>query len=59
VTFHSAAEYLAYLQANHRRIHTLIAKRYVPGPEKLVGGPSRRLNPFKPRYEAMRALGAR
>jgi Fe-S-cluster containining protein len=60
VTLHSAAEYLEYLKTHHKRIHTLIAKRYVPGdPGKLVGGPARKLGPFKPRFEAMRALGAR
>lgn len=59
VTFHTAAEYLAYLEKHHRRIHTLIKKRYIPPAEALAGGPARKLAPFKPRYEAMRALGAR
>jgi Fe-S-cluster containining protein len=59
ITFHTAAEYLEYLQKNHRRIHTLIAKRYVPGADKLQGGPSRKLGPFKPRFDSVRALGSR
>lgn len=59
VTFHNAEEYLEYLKANHRRIHTLIAKRYVPAPEALKGGPAKPLAPFKPRFDAVRTLGTR
>lgn len=60
-TFHSAAEYLDYLKLHHRRIHTLISKKYIPtDATALQGGPSRvKLGPFKPRFEAMRTLGAR
>ena len=58
-TFHTAAEYLEYLQKHHRRIHTLVAKKYIPREEALQGGASLKLGPFKPRFESVRTLGAR
>jgi len=58
-TFHNPAEYLDYLKQHHRRIHTLIAKRYIPAPEALQGAPSRPLGAFKPRFDSVRGLGAR
>jgi hypothetical protein len=61
ITFHSPLEYLAYLKQHHKRVHTLIAKRFVPSDEALGSerGRTQRLPAFGPRYEAMRALGAR
>lgn len=58
-TFHSAAEYLEYLKVHHRRIYNLVQKRFIPGEQALRGGPSKRLGPFKPRFDAVRTLGAR
>ena len=58
-TFHSAAEYLEYLKEHHRRIYNLVQKRFIPGEEALRGGPNKPLGPFKPRFDAVRTLGAR
>ena len=56
-SFYSPREFLAYLELHHRRIHALIRKRYMPPEASLDGRPMIRtkLEPFRPRYEAMRA----
>jgi Fe-S-cluster containining protein len=59
-TFYTAAEYLTYLQKNHKRMYGLIAKRYMPNGELLNAPPNKkRPGPFAPRFAAVRALGVR
>jgi len=58
-TFYTAAEYLDYLKQHHRRIHGLVAKRFIPDEAALQGGPARLQGAFKPRFEAVRTLGTR
>lgn len=61
LSLHSPAEFMAYLEMNHKRIHTLVRKRYWPagasGP-MLPPKKRARLGAFRPRYEALRVLGA-
>jgi Fe-S-cluster containining protein len=54
-------EYLAYLAQHHKRIHSLIKRRFLPSEESLDGRAltRARLEPFRPRYEALRARRAR
>jgi len=50
-------EFLAYLQQHHRRVYALIRKRFMP-PEASLDGRAMirtKLEPFQPRYEALRA----
>jgi uncharacterized protein len=56
-SFYTPREFLAYLEQHHKRIHALIRKRYMPPEASLDGRPMIRtkLEPFRPRYEAMRA----
>jgi Fe-S-cluster containining protein len=59
VTFYTAAEYLSYLALHHKRVHGLIAKRYLPKAEALGGRPqSRKRLPLARRFEELRGLGA-
>lgn len=56
-TLYSVREFLEYLEQNHKRIHTLVRKRFLPPEDSLDG---RVLNPSKPkpyreRYESIRA----
>lgn len=59
VTFHSAREFLGYLAQHHKRIHTLVQKRYTP-PDSMLNGHTagrKRLGPFRARLDAARRLG--
>lgn len=58
-TFYNAREFLGYLAQHHKRIHTLVQKRYVPADEMLNGHRlgKRRFGPFQPRLDAARRLG--
>ena len=60
-TFISPQQFLDYLKQHHKRIHTLVSKKYLPGEEHLQRVPSgkRKLARFDQRYKAMRTLGAR
>lgn len=57
--FYNTGEYLAYLQQHHKRMHTLIQKRFLPPAETLSGKSvgRKRVGPFRPRYEALRQQG--
>jgi Fe-S-cluster containining protein len=59
--FYTPGEYLAYLQQHYKRIHTLVQKRYMPPSASLDGRQigRKRVGPFKPRYEGLRALAIR
>jgi Fe-S-cluster containining protein len=59
-TFYGAPAFLDYLAQHHKRIHTLVKKRYLPAASMLNGHrPSRKpLTSFQPRFEALRRLGA-
>jgi Fe-S-cluster containining protein len=56
---YTTGEYLAYLEKHHKRIHTLLKKSYMPPADTLQGKSigSRRVGPFRPRYEGLRARG--
>jgi Fe-S-cluster containining protein len=61
LTLHSPIEFMTYLQQHHKRIHTLVRKRYWPADGSTPLLPQRkraRLGAFRPRYEALRVLGA-
>ena len=54
-------EFLAYLERHHKRIHTLVRKRYWPVGEPLPVLPAARrtrLGGSGPRYDALRAAGS-
>jgi Fe-S-cluster containining protein len=58
-TFYAARDFLAYLAQHHKRIHTLVRKRYMP-PDAMLNGHTagkKPLEPFQPRFEALRRLG--
>ena len=58
---YSVREYLAYLERHHKRIYSLIKSRYMP-PEASLDGRAldrKKAEPFRPRYEAIRARRAR
>ena len=57
-TFATVPEFLTYLEQNHRRIHTLLAKRYKPDDNLLVAPPAMRtkLGAYGPRLIATRKL---
>jgi Fe-S-cluster containining protein len=59
--FYTPGEFLAYLEQHYKRIHTLVKKRYLPPNETLNGRQigRKRVGPFKPRYEGLRALASR
>jgi Fe-S-cluster containining protein len=59
--FYTPGEFLAYLAQHYKRIHTLVKKRYMPPADTLDGRPigRKRVGPFKPRYEGLRALASR
>jgi uncharacterized protein len=61
LSLYTTREFLAYLAQHHKRIHTIIKKRYMPSEASLDGRVNMRskLEPFRPRYEAMRARRAR
>jgi Fe-S-cluster containining protein len=56
--FYEPEPYLAYLAANHKRIHALLRKRFVPPVEALRAPPAdpRPLAPFAGRLTELRAL---
>lgn len=58
-TFYNAREFLSYLAQHHKRIHTLVQKRYVPDDAMLNGHSQsqKKLGPFAARFEAARRLG--
>ena len=61
VSMESPSEFMAYLVQHHKRIHTLVRKRYWPVGDSAPQLPPRkraRLGAFRPRYEALRVLGA-
>jgi Fe-S-cluster containining protein len=53
---YSPREFLAYVAQHHKRIYSLIQRRYMPPEESLDGRVLMRskLEPFRPRYEALR-----
>jgi Fe-S-cluster containining protein len=57
-TFVTVPEFLTYLKQNHRRIHTLLAKRYRPSDNVLVAPPAMRtkLGAYGPRLSTVRKL---
>ena len=58
MTFYTPREFLAYLEQHHKRIHSLVRKRFMP-PEDTLDDRSmsrKRLGPFGPRFDARRAL---
>jgi Fe-S-cluster containining protein len=57
-TFATVPEFLTYLEQNHRRIHTLLVKRYKPDDNLLVAPPAMRtkLGAYGPRLIATRKL---
>jgi Fe-S-cluster containining protein len=57
--FYTARDFLAYLEQHHKRIHTLVRKRYLPPDAALNGHRAGRAQPgpFQPRFEALRQLG--
>jgi Fe-S-cluster containining protein len=58
-TFFSAREFLTYLALNHKRIHTLLRKRYLPADAVLDAGSSPdQPPPFRTRLTALRLRGA-
>jgi uncharacterized protein len=59
--FYNPAEYLAYLKTHYKRIHSLVLKRFMPPSETLKGRSvgSKRVGPFRPRYEGLRELSSR
>ncbi|MGD8862709.1 MAG: YkgJ family cysteine cluster protein [Myxococcales bacterium] len=59
--FFTPAEFLDWLKTHHKRVHTLLSKKYVPGEEHLQGsiGRRRRVVPFKRRFGQLRAMGER
>jgi Fe-S-cluster containining protein len=58
-TFYTARDFLLYLEQHHKRIHSLVRKRYLPPDAMLNGNNAARqpLGPFGPRLEALRRLG--
>jgi Fe-S-cluster containining protein len=57
VSFYTPREFLEYLERNHKRIHTLVRKRYMP-PESSLDGravPQSNFGPIRPRLLALRA----
>ena len=57
-TFVHVPEFLTWLEQNHRRIHTLLVKRYRPGDDLLLAPPAQRsrLGAYGPRLLAVRKL---
>jgi Fe-S-cluster containining protein len=57
--FYNTGEYLDYLRQHHKRMHTLIQKRYMPPADTLQGKSvgRKRVGPFRPRYDALRQRG--
>lgn len=55
-TLYSVREFFEYLETNHKRINTLVRKRFMPPEDSLDGRVlnSGKLLPFGPRYEALR-----
>jgi Fe-S-cluster containining protein len=55
-TFTTVGEFLPYLEQNHRRIHTLLVKRYLPNGELLIAPPAQRgkLGAYLPRLHGIR-----
>jgi len=60
LSLYSPREFLAYLELHHKRIHTLIRKRYLPPETTLDGGVGQgsETNRFRLSYEALRARRA-
>ena len=59
-SFYNSGEFLTWLAQNHKRVHSIIVKNYMP-PEHSRGGrpvSRTRLGPFAPRFERMRAIAA-
>jgi Fe-S-cluster containining protein len=57
LSFYEPQPFLDWLALHHKRIHTLLAKRYVPDAARLAGAPADRrpLPPFAGRVRALRA----
>jgi uncharacterized protein len=57
-TFATAPSFLAWLEQNHRRIHTLLSKRYRPGEDLMTAPPAQRtrLGAYGPRLAAVRKM---
>lgn len=57
LSFYEPQAFLEWLAKHHKRVHTLLSKRYVPAPSKLTAGPAnpRPLPPFAGRVGALRA----
>jgi Fe-S-cluster containining protein len=60
-SFYSPREFLAHLERHHKRIHTLIRKRYLPQDASLDGGSDRssQIDSFRLRHEVLRARARR
>lgn len=60
-TFTTVPEFLSYLEQNHRRIHTLLVKRYRPSDDLLTAPPAMRtrLGAYLPRLLAVRRAHGR
>lgn len=57
MSFYTPREFLDYLEQNHKRIHSLVRKRYMP-PESSLDGrgvPQQNFGPIRPRLLALRA----
>jgi len=56
-SFYEPQAFLDWLAQHHKRVHTLLSKRYLPASSKLAAGPSnpRPLPPFASRVRALRA----
>lgn len=57
LSFYEPQAFLDWLAQHHKRIHTLLGKRYLPAPSKLAAAPAnaRPLPPFAGRVRALRA----
>jgi Fe-S-cluster containining protein len=60
-TFYTPREFLAYLERHHKRIHTMVRKRYMAPEESLDGRavPQSAKGPLKPRLIALRVERSR
>ena len=55
-SFYNTGEFLTWLAQHHKRVYSIIKKRYMPPAHSLTGQPvsTTPLGPFRPRFDALR-----